>query len=63
VCFGVLCMRDNLGQRFDASMSQYFLSARYYDPANGRFISFDSFEGGTNDPQSLHKYVQQMETL
>ena len=32
-------------------------SARYYNPATGRFLSRDPEDGYTNDPASLHKYL------
>ena len=31
--------------------------ARYLNPNTGRFWSMDSFEGDSNDPRSLHKYL------
>jgi RHS repeat-associated protein len=35
----------------------YFVRARYYDPAPGRFISKDPLPGQTDDSQGLHRYV------
>jgi RHS repeat-associated protein len=35
----------------------YYLRARYYDPALGRFLSRDPFMGLVNSPQSLNRYV------
>ena len=32
-------------------------SARYYNPATGRFLSRDPEDGDPTDPQSLHKYL------
>ena len=32
-------------------------SARYYNPATGRFLSRDPEDGGAIDPGSLHKYL------
>jgi len=32
-------------------------SARYYNPATGRFLSRDPEDGGARDPASLHKYL------
>jgi RHS repeat-associated protein len=34
----------------------YYLRARYYDPALGRFIRRDPFAGVTTDPQTLNRY-------
>lgn len=34
----------------------YYLNARYYAPAVGRFISRDSFQGFEDDPASLNQY-------
>jgi RHS repeat-associated protein len=45
------------GQWFDDENSQYFLRARYYDPAIGRFISRDTFAGDIQQPQSLNRYT------
>ena len=45
------------GEYFDTALGQYVLRARYYDPTSGRFWSFDSYEGNTADPLSLHKYL------
>ena len=35
----------------------YFLRARYMDQNKGRFLSFDSFNGSIENPESLHKYL------
>jgi uncharacterized protein RhaS with RHS repeats len=35
----------------------YYLRARYYNPATGRFLSRDPEDGKTKDPASLHKYL------
>jgi len=45
------------GEQYDSHLSQYYLRARYYDPANGRFNQMDDFDGSNSDPQSLHKYL------
>jgi RHS repeat-associated protein len=45
------------GEQFDASLGFYYLRARYMSPSTGRFLSSDSFEGSSNDPASLHKYL------
>jgi RHS repeat-associated protein len=45
------------GEQYDSHLSQYYLRARYYDPANGRFNQIDPFGGNNSDPQSLHKYL------
>jgi RHS repeat-associated protein/uncharacterized delta-60 repeat protein len=44
-------------QVFDPILEQYLLRARYYNQALGRFNSFDSYEGNSNGPASLHKFV------
>ncbi len=44
------------GEKTDKTGLQY-LRARYYDPANGRFVGLDPFGGNLQDPQSLHKYL------
>ena len=45
------------GERWDASLAAYDLRARLYTPANGRFLTQDSFAGFASDPRSLHKYA------
>jgi len=45
------------GEQFDPDLGLYHLRARYYNPAQGRFWTQDSFEGFVNDPPSLHKYA------
>jgi RHS repeat-associated protein len=44
-------------ERFDANVGHYDLRARLYNPANGRFLTQDTFLGVAADPQSLHKYL------
>jgi RHS repeat-associated protein len=45
------------GQQFDTGLGMYDLRARFYDPRNGRFSSFDSQQNSIADPQSMHKYL------
>ncbi|MCL4464729.1 MAG: malectin domain-containing carbohydrate-binding protein [Chloroflexi bacterium] len=45
------------GQQDDASLGYQYLRARYYDPATGRFISRDPFQGSVGTPGSLHRYA------
>jgi RHS repeat-associated protein len=45
------------GEMWDDQLQQYYLRARWYDPVNGRFNRMDPFQGSTQDPQSLHKYL------
>ena len=45
------------GEQFDANVGFYYLRARYYDPATGRFISQDAFGGNPFEPLTLHKYT------
>jgi hypothetical protein len=35
----------------------YYLRARYYRPDTGRFWTMDTYEGSSEDPLSLHKYL------
>ena len=45
------------GEQYDADLEQYYLRARYMSPQIGRFWTMDEFEGDSNDPRSLHKYL------
>ncbi|MBI4302557.1 MAG: RHS repeat-associated core domain-containing protein [Chloroflexi bacterium] len=45
------------GQQEDATLAYYYLRARYYDPAIGRFISKDPFPGFVTNPQSQNPYT------
>jgi RHS repeat-associated protein len=52
------------GEQYDSDLALYYLRARYYNPATGRFLSrdpdnpslFDS-NGLPTDPKYLHKYL------
>ncbi|MCI0711833.1 MAG: hypothetical protein L0154_16880, partial [Chloroflexi bacterium] len=45
------------GQQYDAATGLYFLRARYYDPAIGRFLSQDPYPVNTGNPVELNRYV------
>jgi RHS repeat-associated protein len=45
------------GQQYDPSASLYYLRARYYDPALGRFLTRDPFPGLPTLPQTLNPYA------
>jgi len=45
------------GAIHDETTGLHYMNARYYDPANGRFISQDSYRGEINDPGQWHLYV------
>jgi RHS repeat-associated protein len=45
------------GEQYDADLGLYYLRARYYNPATGRFLSRDPEDGKATDPASLHKYL------
>jgi len=45
------------GEMYDSTATQYYLRARWYSPATGRFNKMDPFAGNNLDPQSLHKYL------
>ena len=45
------------GEQYDSDLDLYYLRARYYNPATGRFLSRDPLDGNAVDPQSLHKYL------
>jgi RHS repeat-associated protein len=52
------------GEQFDSDLGLYYLRARYYNPATGRFMSRDpnspqptDASGRPIDPRELHKYL------
>jgi RHS repeat-associated protein len=45
------------GEQYDQDLNLYYLRARYYNPATGRFLSRDPNEGKPVDPETLHKYL------
>jgi RHS repeat-associated protein len=45
------------GERFDATLGQYYLRARPYDPRSGRFTAIDQFAGTLALPVTLHRYL------
>jgi RHS repeat-associated protein len=45
------------GEQIDSDLGLYYLRARYYNPASGRFLSRDPEDGKPIDPKTLHKYL------
>jgi RHS repeat-associated protein len=45
------------GEQYDSDLNLYYLRARYYNAATGRFLSRDSEAGKSVDPKSLHRYL------
>ena len=45
------------GQQFDAESGLYYLRSRYYDPADGRLLSRDSYPVDYGNPTQLNRYV------
>ena len=45
------------GEQLDPNVGFYYLRARYYAPAVGRFLTTDPFAGNFFDPPSLHRYL------
>jgi RHS repeat-associated protein len=45
------------GERFDSILAQYYLRARFYDPATGRFIAMDRWPGSASNPLRQAKYA------
>jgi RHS repeat-associated protein len=45
------------GEQYDPNAGFYYLRARYYAQAIGRFTTRDPFEGLSDDPISLHRYL------
>ena len=44
-------------EQYDSDLRLYYLRARYYNPATGRFLSRDPEDGKAVDPKTLHKYL------
>lgn len=44
------------GEQRDGEAEQYYLRARYYDPATGRFTARDTFAGFSMYPSSLNRF-------
>ena len=38
------------GEQYDSALGAYYLRARYYNPATGRFLAMDQYEGSILDP-------------
>lgn len=45
------------GHEKDTETGLYYFKARYYDSVLGQFLTQDAFEGMTDTPPSLHKYI------
>jgi RHS repeat-associated protein len=45
------------GEQYDPDLGLYYLRARYYNPATGRFMSRDPENVDLTDPGSLHRYL------
>jgi RHS repeat-associated protein len=45
------------GEQRDSDSSLYYLRARYYDPATGRFLGQDPLMGSTGNPQLQNRYA------
>lgn len=52
-CVGECCS----GEQYDPDLGLYYLRARYYNPATGRFMSRDPEDGKPIDPKTLHRYL------
>ncbi|NKI36319.1 RHS repeat protein [Wenzhouxiangella sp. XN79A] len=45
------------GEQYEPRLGFYYLRARYYDPAVGRFPTMDTYQGRVGEPATLHKYL------
>ena len=51
------CLASCSAEQYDSDLGLYYLRARYYNPATGRFLSRDPEDGKPVDPKTLHKYL------
>ena len=51
--YNEICYNETI---YDKNTGLYYLSARYYNPEDGRFISRDSYRGDSMNPNTLHLY-------
>jgi len=45
------------GEQYDSDLGLYYLRARYYNPATGRFLSRDPDDHSPKNSNELHKYL------
>ena len=45
------------GEQYDPNLGFYYIRARYYNPAIGRFPTMDTYAGRIFEPKTLHKYL------
>lgn len=45
------------GEQYDLEAGMYYLRARYYDQASGRFLGMDPYAGNMQEPATLHRYL------
>jgi RHS repeat-associated protein len=45
------------GEQYDSDLGLYYLRARYFNPATGRFLTRDSKAGNPRGPATLHRYL------
>ena len=54
ICYNEICYNEAI---YDKSTGLYYLSARYYEPEDGRFLTRDTYRGSAGRPSTWNLYT------